>query len=88
MSATDRTAIFEEARRWWAVAAEDLRVVRACLAMEPPSPGNAAYHCQQAAEKTMKGLLVAAGVGFRKIHDLDELANVAAPLLSGAGRRP
>lgn len=80
MSATDRTVILEEARRWWAVAAEDLRVVRACLAMEPPSPGNAAYHCQQAAEKTMKGLLVAAGVGFRKIHDLDELANVAAPL--------
>lgn len=80
MSATDRTAILQEARRWWAVAAEDLRVVRACLAMEPPSPGNAAYHCQQAAEKTMKGLLVAAGVGFRKIHDLDELANVAAPL--------
>ena len=28
----------------------------------------------------MKGLLTAAGVGFRKIHDLDELANVAAPL--------
>lgn len=80
MSATDRAVIVEEARRWWAVATEDVRVARACLAMDPPSLGNAAYHCQQAAEKTMKGLLVAAGVSFRKIHDLDELANVAAPL--------
>jgi len=80
MSATDRATVLEEARRWWGVAAEDLRVARACLAIDPPSLGNAAYHCQQAAEKTMKGLLVAAGVGFRKIHDLDELADVAAPL--------
>lgn len=80
MSATDRAVILEEARRWWAVAAEDMRVAWACLAMDPPSLGNAAYHCQQSAEKAMKGLLVAAGVSFRKIHDLDELANVAAPL--------
>lgn len=80
MSATDRAAILSEARRWWAVAAEDLRVARACIAMNPPSPGNAAYHCQQAVEKVMKGLLVAAGVGFRKVHDLDELANAATPL--------
>ncbi len=80
MSGGERGAAMEEARRWWAVAAEDLRVARACLALDPPSSGNAAYHCQQAAEKIMKGLLTAAGVGFRKIHDLDELANVAAPL--------
>lgn len=80
MSATDRALVLEEARRWWGVAAEDLRVARACLALDPPSPGNAAYHCQQSAEKTMKGLLVAAGIGFRKIHDLDELAAAAAPL--------
>jgi HEPN domain-containing protein len=80
MSGTDRKAVLEEAERWWAVAAEDLRVVRACLSIEPPSLGNAAYHCQQAAGKTMKGLLIAAGVGFRKVDDLDELANAATPL--------
>ncbi|HEY0836276.1 MAG TPA: HEPN domain-containing protein [Azospirillum sp.] len=83
MSATDRAAVLDEARRWWAVAAEDLRVARMCLAMAPPSPGNAAYHCQQAAEKTMKGLLVAAGAGFRKVHDLDELADAVCPLYPG-----
>ncbi|CAO3459539.1 HEPN domain-containing protein [Azospirillum largimobile] len=80
MNGTDRKVVLEAAGRWWAVAAEDLRVVRACLSIEPPSLGNAAYHCQQAAEKTMKGLLIAAGVGFRKIHDLDELADAVAPL--------
>ncbi|WP_207455946.1 HEPN domain-containing protein [Azospirillum sp. SYSU D00513] len=80
MSAIDRAQRLVEARRWWAVAADDLWVARACLSMDPPSPGIAAYHCQQTAEKTMEGLLVAAGVGFRKIHDLDELASIAAPL--------
>ena len=80
MSDNDRSASLEEAHRWWKVAAEDRRVALACLAMDPPSLGNAAYHCQQAAEKLMKGLLVAAGFGFRKVHDLDELASVAVPL--------
>ncbi|WP_455173778.1 HEPN domain-containing protein [Azospirillum largimobile] len=80
MSDSDRSATLEESRRWWRVAAEDRRVAQACLAMDPPSLGNAAYHCQQAAEKTMKGLLVAAGIGFRKVHDLDELASVTIPL--------
>ncbi|WP_162488549.1 hypothetical protein [Azospirillum lipoferum] len=51
MNGTDRKAVLEAAGRWWIVAAEDLRVVRACLSIEPPSLGNAAYHCQQAAEK-------------------------------------
>jgi HEPN domain-containing protein len=79
MSDTDRQAAREEAQRWWAVAIDDVRVAQACLALEPPSPGNSAYHCQQAAEKVMKGLLVAAGIGFRKTHDLDELADKAGP---------
>lgn len=48
--------------------------------MDPPSLGNAAYHCQQAAEKLMKGLLVASGISFRKVHDLDELASITVPL--------
>lgn len=80
MSDTDRSATLEEARRWWKVAAEDRRVAQACLAMDPPSLGNAAYHCQQAAEKLMKGLLVASGISFRKVHDLDELASITVPL--------
>lgn len=42
--------------------------------------GVAAYHCQQAAEKLIKGLLVLAATPFRKTHDLDELSAAAVPL--------
>ena len=67
-----------EAAGWLAIAREDVRVARACLALDPPAFGMAAYHCQQAAEKLTKGLLAAAGVAFRKTHDLNELADLAA----------
>jgi HEPN domain-containing protein len=67
-----------EAGRWLVIALEDIRVARMCLAMAEPARGAAAYHCQQAAEKLIKGLLVAAAIDFRKTHDLDELADLAA----------
>ena len=66
-----------EAAGWLVIAREDVRVARACLALDPPARGVAAYHCQQAAEKLAKGLLVAASTPFRKTHDLDELADLA-----------
>ncbi len=72
-----------EAARWLAVAMEDARVARACLEMPQPAFGIAAYHRQQAAEKLVKGLLVAAGAGFPRTHDLAELAGRRNPLLSG-----
>jgi HEPN domain-containing protein len=34
----------------------------------------ATFHCQQAAEKLLKGFLVQAGTDFGKTHDLDALA--------------
>src|ERR1700740_224935 len=67
-----------EAAGWLAIAREDVRVARACLSLDPPARGMAAYHCQQAAEKLVKGLLVAASTPFRKTHDMDELADLAA----------
>ncbi|MBW7850844.1 MAG: HEPN domain-containing protein [Rhodospirillales bacterium] len=81
MSAPDPAR--EEAGRWYAIASEDLRVAKTCLTLSPPALGNGAYHCQQAAEKMMKGLLVFAGTGFRKVHDLDELADLTSPLYPG-----
>ena len=36
---------------------------------------NAAFHLQQAAEKTLKGILAADGCHFRKVHKLGELAD-------------
>ena len=69
-----------EAKAWLAKADEDLRAIRLCLDARPPVLGVAAYHCQQAAEKLIKGLLVLAAIPFRKTHDLDELSEAAAPI--------
>jgi HEPN domain-containing protein len=64
---------------WVRVARADIRVTRAGLELAPPQPGVAAYHCQQATEKVLKGFLVLAGVDFSKTHDLDGLgASVVA----------
>jgi HEPN domain-containing protein len=45
------------------------------LAASPPFIEDMLFHCQQAAEKTMKGFLTAHDRIFRKTHDLDELAS-------------
>jgi HEPN domain-containing protein len=65
---------------WRAIAAEDGRVALACMAMTPPALSTAAYLCQQAAEKNIKGLLVLAETAFGKTHDLNALAALAEPL--------
>ena len=78
MNGDDEAERRREAAGWLIVAREDVRVARACLALDPPALGVAAYHSQQAAEKLAKGLLVAAGVAFRRTHDIDELADLAA----------
>lgn len=81
MSAPDdrRRAQWAEARRWFAHVDEDLKTAELCLTGDPPVLGSGAYHCQQAAEKLIKGLLVAAARPFPKIHDLKDLTNRAAP---------
>ncbi len=53
----DGDDIRREAARWLAVAADDRRIAEACLGLDPPALGGSAYHCQQAAEKIVKGLL-------------------------------
>ena len=82
-----------EAGRWLAVAAADMRAVRLCLEADEPMLGIAAYHCQQAAEKVVKGMLVMAGIPFAKTHDMARLGDLAAsryadfmPLLAEIGR--
>jgi HEPN domain-containing protein len=41
------------------------------------------YHCQQAAEKALKGYLLFRGVTFEKMHDLRKLIKQVEPLESG-----
>jgi HEPN domain-containing protein len=95
MSGNDRDIDAErqrEADRWLAVAAADIRTVRLCLDADEPMLGIAAYHCQQAAEKVVKGMLVIAGIPFATTHDMTRLGDLAAsryaefqPLLAELG---
>jgi HEPN domain-containing protein len=69
---------WRQVQGWMRHATEDVRIARGCLGLDPPALGGAAYHCQQAAEKLLKGFLVRGGVDFRKIHDLDALGGIVA----------
>jgi HEPN domain-containing protein len=62
-----------DTRAWLRKAADDLRGAEVDLAAAPPLTGDAAFHCQQAAEKALKALLAWHDVPFRKTHDLAEL---------------
>lgn len=47
-----------DTRAWLARAQDDLRGAEIDLAASPPLLGDAAFHCQQAVEKTLKAFLV------------------------------
>jgi len=68
----DLTAL-EDAYAWLLKAELDLRAARGDLALIPPLLGDAAFHCQQAAEKALKAVLALHDKPFRKTHDLGEL---------------
>lgn len=68
-----------EVRSWLELAALDLEAaVR--LAEDPDFARVVVYHCQQAAEKAIKGFLTWHGVRFGRTHDLDVLGSLACPL--------
>jgi HEPN domain-containing protein len=69
-----------DTRSWLRKAAEDLRGAEVDLAADPPLTGDAAFHCQQAAEKALKGLLTWHDIPFRKTHDLAEIGLQCARL--------
>src|SRR3972149_9504445 len=64
----------EEVRSWLAKAENDLRAAKVDLGVSPPLVGDAMFHCQQPAEKSLKAFLTARDSPFPKTHDLDELA--------------
>jgi len=65
--------LVDETRAWLAKASNDLRAAEALQPMSPPLFGEAAFHCQQAAEKALKGFLTWNGRVFRKTHNLEEV---------------
>ena len=76
MSGSD-VARKREAARWLKIAQDDRDVARICLEAAPPKIEIAAYHCQQSAEKLIKGMLVCEGVHFPKTHDIRALTELA-----------
>jgi uncharacterized protein len=60
----DPADLRESVLGWLRIARDGRDVARTCLGMVPPKLGVAAYHCQQAAEKVLKGFLVVASVDF------------------------
>jgi len=77
MKAADPRARRETVERWLAVADIDRQTVAACMAADPPLRASAAFHCQQAVEKLLKGFLVLAAKRFRKTHSLAQLGAAA-----------
>jgi HEPN domain-containing protein len=60
-----------EAREWLEKAVDDLESARVLAATNHAA--NALYHCQQSAEKSLKGYLTWHDIPFRKTHNLKEL---------------
>jgi len=66
----------EAAAAWLAVVDDDLRQVVNNLHGPLPSLAGAAYHCQQAAEKLVKAVLVNTRTLFPKTHDIGALVGL------------
>lgn len=58
-----------EAHRWLAQAGEDLRAAQRLVDDPEMPPRLAAFLAHLAAEKALKGALIARGIVIRKIHD-------------------
>jgi HEPN domain-containing protein len=74
----------DEIRPWLAVIERDLKAARNCLFGPEPTEEAAAYHCQQAAEKLVKAVLVSAGVNAPYSHDIRVLVGLVpqSPLVA------
>ncbi len=78
-----------EVKRWLEKAEHDQAGAEAAMERDPPITDVAAFHCQQAAEKLLKGYLVCRRNPFERTYDLVELLALCAKHDSGfAALRP
>lgn len=77
------TAKQESVRSWLAKAASDLGTARKLADGPDAYLDTAIYHCQQAAEKALKGLLVYHGQPAQKTHDVRFLVSLAGQIEAG-----
>jgi HEPN domain-containing protein len=67
-------------REWLRKADDDRRLAAAASRLRPPLHDGVCFHCQQAVEKYLKGLLHEHGQPTPKVHVLDDLINRLLPL--------
>lgn len=67
-----------QAQEWQRIASMDMSSAEYLLNMHPVPVEIICYHCQQSAEKYLKGYLVLCGMTPPKIHDLDELCKLCS----------
>lgn len=70
----------EVVQAWLIKANEDLRSARKLAAEPDPLLSTAMFHCQQAAEKALKALLVFHDRRVTKTHDVEVLLGIATTL--------
>ena len=64
---------------WIAKAKNDLKSALKLAKGDDPLLDTAVYHCQQSAEKALKGYLVLRNIEFKKSHDLNYLIKLLLP---------
>lgn len=68
-------------KEWFSNANEDLRVAQALWGLGPERYlKTIPYHCQQTAEKSIKGYLAYKKIKFPKIHDIEILVQLVGPV--------
>jgi HEPN domain-containing protein len=72
-----------ETQAWLIKARRDLRAAEVLDKAEAGLAGDALYHCQQAAEKALKGFLAWHGRTFRKTHNIVELGQQVVEIAPG-----
>ena len=79
-------AALELVRQWLTRDSHDLQAARILATPEDPLLDPAIYHCQQAAEKSVKAWLQANDDPFPKTHDIEELVEQASDINPDFGK--
>jgi HEPN domain-containing protein len=79
-------ALAKLTREWLTKELHDLQTARIVASSTDGPLDSAIYHCQQAAEKTVKGWLTANNLAFEKTHDIRRLIRQAEAILPAFSR--
>ncbi len=69
-----------DTRGWLRKASEDIQAAKQLLRPSKALSSAAVFHCQQGAEKALKGFLAWHDLPFRKTHELEEIGEACIKL--------